>query len=314
LIVYCPDQSITKADILYTKCFTINLMTPKTSLKQLTRKLFSIVSFYSGYCALYEFSKLNYGARILCYHGISDNPTNHYAVSTSDFSKQIKFLADNFEVLTLDQLVARIQKNKPLHPKMIAVSFDDGYQDFYTHAFPILRKYRVSATVFLPVGSMDGDSRYRQILPQGEFLSWNQVRELQQNGVDFGSHGVSHTSLTKLTQQEIQYELEHSKARLEAEINKPIKGFAYPYGTLRDSSEKIGKLIADSGYSWAVTSVSGVIKNKSNPFALRRTVIMSDDGATGFRRALKGALDGWIIMQRGGYYLNKVISFRHSHG
>ena len=114
--------------------------------------------------------------------------------------------------------------------------------------------------------------------------------------------------MTRLTQQEIKYELEYSKARIESELTVPIKGFAYPYGAFKDTDPKIGKRISASGYSWAVTSVSGANDNNTNPFALRRTVIMRDDGFEGFKRALCGALDGWIIMQKGGYYLNKVTS------
>ena len=283
-------------------------MTKAIPLRRLSRQLLSFVTFYSGYCRLSEYFKLNRGTRILCFHGISDTPGNSYAVSASDFSKQMGFLADHYDIVSIDQLVTLIQERKPLPSTMIAVSFDDGYQDFYTCAFPILQRNAISATVFLPTGSIDGISKYSHTLPQAEFLSWDQIRELQQNGIDFGSHTVSHTSVTRLTQHETQDELETSKARIEAEIHMSIKGFAYPYGTLRDTDPKIGKWISNSGYSWAVTSISGVNGNNSNPFALRRTVIMRDDGLAGFKRALKGALDGWIIMQKGGYYLNKVTS------
>jgi len=284
-------------------------VTKAIPLKRFSRQLLSFVSFYSGYCMFSEYLKLNYGARILCFHGISDNPSNQYSVSASDFSIQMRFLADHYDIVPIDQLVRCIQEGKPLSSAMIAVSFDDGYQDFYTHAFPILQRNAIKATVFLPTGSIDGISKYKQVLPQSEFLSWDQIRELQQNGIDFGSHTVSHSSVTRLNQHETQYELEISKERIEAEIHVSIKGFAYPYGTLRDTDPKIGKWISDSGYSWAVTSISGVNGNKSNPFALRRTVIMRDDGVEGFKRALKGALDGWIVMQKGGYYLERITSF-----
>jgi peptidoglycan/xylan/chitin deacetylase (PgdA/CDA1 family) len=282
-------------------------MTKAISLKRLGREMLSIASFYSGYCALSEYLKLNYGARILCFHGISDNPVSQYAVSTSDFSKQMYLLSGNYKIFSIDQLVTYIRERKLLSPTMIAISFDDGYQDFYTHAFPILQQYSIPATVFLPTSFIDKISKYEQVLPQSEFLLWDQIREMQQNGISFGSHTVSHTSLTRLTQQQIQNELEYSKARIESETNVSIKGFAYPYGTFRDTDSKIGNLIANSGYSWAVTSISGINNTKSDLFALRRTVIMRNDGLLGFKRALKGALDGWIVMQKGGYYLDKVI-------
>jgi peptidoglycan/xylan/chitin deacetylase (PgdA/CDA1 family) len=283
-------------------------------LKRISRQLLSFITFYSGYCKFSEFLKLNSGVRILCFHGISDKPGNPYAVSTSDFSRQMGFLAEHYDIVSIDQLVTRVKDGKNLPPTMIAVSFDDGYQDFQKNAFPILQKNAITATVFLPTGSIDGNSKYRQVLPQGEFLSWDQVRELHMKGIDFGSHTVSHSSLTRLTQQETRYELETSKARIEAELHAPIKGFAYPYGTLRDTDPKIGGWISDSGYGWAVTSISGVNGSKSVPFALRRTVIVRDDGMAGFKRALKGALDGWVLMQKAGYYLERVTSMTKKAG
>ena len=288
-------------------------MSKTISFKRLSRKLLSIISFYSGYCAIYGTLKLNHGVRILCFHGVSDNPTNPYAVSTSDFSKQMQYLSENYKIVSLDQLVQKIQNQEPLNFHMVAVSFDDGYEDFYTVAFPILRRYGISATVFLPTGSIDENSQGKQVLPQGEFLSWNQIREMQRNGIDFGSHTVSHTSLIKLPWDEIQRELLESKSRIEAEIGVTFPGFAYPYGTFRDIDVKIGKLIASSGYSWAVTSVSGVNKKGADVFALRRTVVEGDDGLSGFKRSLKGALDGWIVMQRLGYYI-KGKPKHQSHG
>ena len=175
----------------------------------------------------------------------------------------------------------------------------------------LFRSYAIPATVFLPTGLIDSNSKYEKKLPQSEFLTGKQIRKMHQAGIEFGSHSVSHASLTSLTRQETQYELEYSKARLEAELSMSAKGFAYPYGTFRDTDPKIGELIANIGYSWALTSVSGVNREGTNIFALRRTVILREDGLAGFKRALKGALDGWIVMQKCGYYLERMRAIRN---
>jgi peptidoglycan/xylan/chitin deacetylase (PgdA/CDA1 family) len=275
--------------------------------KQIGRQMLSLVSYYSGFCFLRNCLKMGSGARILCYHGISETPKNQFAVSAENFTAQIHFLTDHFRIVSIDHLVALLQNIHSIPPNTIALSIDDGFQDFYSNGFPILRQFAVPATVFIPTGCIDGDSKSltHRKLPQNEFLTWDQIREMSLFGIDFGSHSVSHNSLTQLPHREIQYELEYSKERLESEIGKKINGFAYPYGTFRDIDPKIGELIARTGFSWAVTSISGVNKPGSNRFALRRTMIEDKDGLQGFKRAVSGSLDGWIVFQKMGYYLKK---------
>jgi len=227
-------------------------------------------------------------------------------VSLEDFSWQMNYLVKNFQVISINQMFEMLKDNRTLSKKVIAISFDDGFQDFYTYGFPILRKNNITATVFLPTGSIDASLPYPNKLPQSDFLTWNQIRELHQKGIDFGSHTVSHESLTKLTPQRIKSELENSKTRIETELGVEVRGFAYPYGTFRDIDPSIEGIIASSGYSWAVTSVSGINKQASNPFALRRTVIVGVDSRSGFKRAIMGALDPWVVIQKFGYYVNKI--------
>lgn len=268
-------------------------------LRPFLRHGFSIISFISGACLLAE--KLGRpGVRILCYHGINETPSNDYSISTSDFVAQIEFLKDNYKIISIHQLAILLAEKQSLPPGNIALSFDDGFEDFYRCAFPILMRYNIPATAFIPTGLIDDNSGLgnQKRMPQNEFLSWNQIREMSQSGIDFGSHSVSHNSLPKLSRKEIQYELVYSKARLETELGKRIKGLAFPYGTFRDITHEIEGLIAESGYSWAVTSISGVNKELSNPYELRRTVIQKGDGLTGFKRVVKGSLDGWIVMQK----------------
>lgn len=277
------------------------------SLKQISRKLISFATFYSGICFLSNKLQTNYGARILCYHGISESPNNQYSLSLSEFVLQIEFLKDNYRIISIDQLAALVVDKYPLPSKIMAVSFDDGFKDFYRCAFPILKRYTIPATAFIPTGLIDSNSglRNQTRLPEQEYLSWDQIREMSQSGIDFGSHSVSHKSLPKLSHKEIQYELTHSKARLETELKKPIKGFAFPYGTFKDVTPEITGMISESGFSWAVTCISGVNRPLANPLELRRTVIQEGDGLAGFKRVINGSLDGWILMQKLGYYLQK---------
>jgi len=282
-------------------------MNKNKSLKQISRQLISFITYYSGACFLLDKLYAKNSVRILCYHGVNQSPTNQYSIATSDFASQVKFLKKNYKIISIDQLATLLAENQPIPPKTIAISFDDGFEDFYCCAFPILKRFNIPATSFIPTGFVDDSVGLRNTkkLPQNDFLSWNQIREMSQSGIDFGSHTVSHNSLRKLSRKEIQYELAYSKTRLESELGKPIKGFAFPYGTFRDISPAIEPLIAELGFSWAVTSISGVNKFFSNPYRLHRTVIQKEDQLAGLKRAVKGSLDGWLVMQKLGFIIKK---------
>jgi peptidoglycan/xylan/chitin deacetylase (PgdA/CDA1 family) len=282
-------------------------MSKTFSWKQFIRQLVDLISFYSGYCSFSDLLKFNNGMRILCYHGISEVPTNHYAVSVNEFTMQMDYLVKNNKIVSIDKMVSLFHEINPIQNNTIAVSIDDGYQDFFKYGFPILKKFVIPATVFVPTGFIDDVSKLKKMcrLPQNEYLTWDQIREMGNNGIDFGSHTVSHISLTKLSKREIQFELERSKDRLENELGKSVRGFAYPYGTFRDIDPSIGKLISEIGYSWAVTSISGSNKLGSDNFSLHRTMVERDDGIAGFSRIIKGSLDAWVVMQKCSYYREK---------
>ncbi len=268
-------------------------MSPIISKKHLLRQFFSMAAYYSGSCLL-----TRKGGRILGFHGINASPTNQYAVTAADFEKQMEYLAKHYQVIAVDEMVQRCQHDRDIPKGLVAVTVDDAFEDFYIYAYPVLKRLGIPATVFVPTGPVDREPNSASKLPQKEFLTWEQIREMAQNGIRFGSHTVSHESLTRLTQEEVRYELTHSKVRLEAELGGTVNGFCYPYGTFRDKNGRIEARVAEAGYVWAVTAISGVNKKGMNPFEVRRTVIVREDGLAGFRRVLKGSLDGWIVMQK----------------
>jgi peptidoglycan/xylan/chitin deacetylase (PgdA/CDA1 family) len=280
-------------------------MIQRSTLKRFARRAVSSAAFYSGYCSLAGLLGTGRGARILCYHSISERPANPYAVSTQDFVRQMQFLAQRFTIISVDQLLDLLQAGKSIPPRTVAVTVDDGFKDAYTNAYPILTRFAVPATVFLPVDLIGASpfERTTSKFPQSDFLSWDQVREMSQNGIAFGSHTLTHVSLARLTLQQARYQLESSKARLEAEIGKPVPGFSYPYGTVRDFNLEIEQLVADAGYSWAVTGIHGVNNHKTDLFALRRIKVERDDGMFVFEKAARGSMDPWILVDRLGWFL-----------
>lgn len=271
----------------------------RSFIKRVGRPTVAALAYYSGYCGLAVERNGQPGGRIFSYHGINDAPDNPYAVHSAAFASHMAFLRSRCTVLSVDQIVALLRSGQSLPPRAVAVTIDDGYSDAYSHAFPILRQLTIPATIFLPVGFIDnraGGALDR--MSQAEFLTWEQVREMRLHGIGFGSHTVDHVSLTRVTADVVQDQLARSKDRIEAELGEPVTGFAYPYGTVRDVSPQVERLVAGAGYAWAVTGVSGRNDGRSDLFALRRIKIERGDNLSLVAKAAQGALDPWAAVDR----------------
>lgn len=269
----------------------------RATIKRWGRPVIALLSYYGGYCLLARHASRS---RILSYHGIHDLPSNPYAVSTADFTRHMEYVAQACAVLPLDDLVERLRRVEPVPTCAIAITIDDGYRDVYSHAYPVLRRLGLPATVFLPVNYIDGKrpAQATERMAQSEFVTWEQVCEMSHNGLSFGSHTLDHVSLARISPQEARIQLQHSKSRLEAALGTAVTGFAYPYGTVRDVTPEIERLVAEAGYRWAVTGLSGANRQGADLFALRRIKIERGDDVTLVARAVQGALDPWILADR----------------
>ncbi len=188
-------------------------------------------------------------ASVLMYHHIGGLPDNAdqirigLTVSTEEFESQVKYLAENdYEFMTLGELYKNVEKKKA--PKKIAVlTFDDGYDDNFYEAFPILKKYKARGTFFI-ISSKIGDS---------EYMSEDQVKELSKAGNEIGSHSVNHPSLDRYGGDYLNKELVDSKNTLSDLIGKEVISFCYPAGKYND--ETIAA-VSEAGYKIAVTTHS----------------------------------------------------------
>jgi peptidoglycan/xylan/chitin deacetylase (PgdA/CDA1 family) len=277
-------------------------MISRSDIKQFARSAVSSAFYFSGYCYLTDPLERGGSARIFVYHSVSDSPTNAFAVTTEDFDRQIGYLTEHYSVRSVDAIVALLASGQPVPPRTVAVTIDDGFKDAFTHAFPVLRRYDVPATIFLPTAFI-GTQGASDKLPLSDFMSWDEVREMTRHGVSFGSHTVDHPSLASLSHREAQHQIERSKARLEDELGTEVTGFSYPYGTARDFGTDVAELVKAAGYSWAVSGINGVNNPNTDRFALRRTKVELNDGMQVFRKALKGALDSWSLIDQYGHLI-----------
>ncbi|WP_371371348.1 polysaccharide deacetylase family protein [Sporomusa aerivorans] len=198
---------------------------------------------------------------VLNYHKVD---ALHHALSipSEEFEEQMAYLSRNgFTTITPDALMAYLNHGKALPEKPILITFDDGYLDNFTNAYPIMKKYGFTATIFLVTSLVGHDER---------FMTWDQVRMMQQDGFVFGSHTVSHTPLTKLSREQAMDELVNSRKEIEQQLGSKPKYFAYPTGAYNLPVEE---LVKQAGYRAAFTIRYGQAGTESNPYALERIPI-----------------------------------------
>ena len=151
------------------------------------------------------------GIPILMYHSISDRPAAHRSAyfhtctAPRVFREHLSLLAGNsYKTIGLAEAVRKLEQGTGTAEKLVALTFDDGFADFYTEAFSTLSAFGFTATVFLPTDYI-GDSPRE--FKGTNCLTWSQVRELQRAGVEFGSHTVTHPQLTTLPVVDVRREL-----------------------------------------------------------------------------------------------------------
>jgi peptidoglycan/xylan/chitin deacetylase (PgdA/CDA1 family) len=234
------------------------------------------------------------------YHSISERKEYgihpYYQTTTSPlaFEKQIRFLRrSGFYSVPLKRL-GHCFRNPAGAGRPIGITFDDGYKDFYTQAFPVLKENGFGATVFLPTAYIG-----RQFLGM-DCLSWNEVGELVQNGIEFGSHTVTHPILHVLGDQDLRAELRASKQEIEDRTGAEISLFSYPYAFPQEDREftrRLSRILEECGYRWGVTTRIGRADREQDPYSLKRIPVNDRDDIELMGAKLDGAYDWVYVIQ-----------------
>lgn len=217
-------------------------------------------------------------APIITYHQITaETPPAklEFAVSIDQFKRQMRYLHDNaFTCISIADLLKNSGDDQIFRKKTFALTFDDGYENFYSLVYPILRGYGFTATIFIIT-----DKTYSQNDPKREldkrYLTCEQIRCLQENNFSIGSHTCSHARLPDLPRKEIQRELLQSKIYLERELNQKIEWLAYPHGI---SNSEVQKIAEEVGYQAAF----GGSRGRTNQFDIRRQFCQRNDSLLAF--------------------------------
>jgi len=233
-------------------------------------------------------------AAILTYHHVAvpESPHNaHLYVSPGDFERQIEFLNNRgFQVVPLDRVREALLNRESLPERTVAISFDDGFEDNYTNAFPILKKYGFPATVFSVAGSIPPEGEPGKDGEGGRYLSAKQLRELSREGVAIGSHAVHHKRLATLPMEEALEEITGSKRILEEICEREIRWFSYPFGSY---SRQLADRVREAGYWGAVSVIRDNRLRESQLYWLPRVMVMGDSSLARFRYYFSG-LYHWI--------------------
>jgi peptidoglycan/xylan/chitin deacetylase (PgdA/CDA1 family) len=299
--------------------------------------------------------------RIVAYHRIVAGPWDDFAfdeevisATPEAFDAQMRFAKKNFDVISFRDLEACDREGRPWPKRALIVTFDDGYRDNLTVAFPILRELNLPATIFLATGHIGQAKLFwwdliaycfkhtpltsAQLLPvrrepfplQGcaarraaidavlawaksapdhqrnslveclpellhlkipcdaardMHLSWDEVRQMAAQGIEFGSHTVNHPILNRVDDEHLHFQAFESKATIERELNQPVLTFAYPAGTRDNRNEAAQAIAASCGYRFAVVYDQGV-ESHPDPTLLPRIHVDRDQSLALFRANL----------------------------
>lgn len=220
--------------------------------------------------AIYALYARPAGIPVLNYHQINDHNKSALTVSSLQFAAQMDYLAaSGYHTITVAELADALEKGRPLPEKPVLLTFDDGYQDNYDIAYPILKAHGMKAVIFLIT---DYVSRYPN------YLTWEEVRDMGQNGIEFGSHTLNHVDLTTCTApEELQKQLVNSKAALEWRLDRPVTFLAYPCGS---RNRTVIEALKAAGYQGAFTVDTGIDRPGDNMYELRRIPIFGGNSHT----------------------------------
>jgi peptidoglycan/xylan/chitin deacetylase (PgdA/CDA1 family) len=232
---------------------------------------------------------------VLTYHQVKNPASDYSTVSPAAFREQMEFLKQHYCVARLSEAVKAVSAPGGA-PRLVAITFDDGYQDNATIAAPILHSLGLPACFFVATDMIGSSRPFPHDVIQGkkmqEHMTWQQLRSLVRDGFEIGSHTCGHVDLGSVSIQEAEHELRASRCRLEDELGVRIRLFAFPYGHRRNMRPAT---IAAARREYAVccSAYGGHNTVPVNPGNIRRVVISTGVTFLTFR----ALLEGWPMMR-----------------
>jgi peptidoglycan/xylan/chitin deacetylase (PgdA/CDA1 family) len=225
---------------------------------------------------------------IIYYHriakDINDAGKHGIFVTEKQFEDHLKYLKnEDYKTVTFEEAL-QIKKNCT-PGKYVIIMFDDGYEDNYTLAFPLLKKHGFTAIIFLVAQYEFNFWDERSNEPKLKMMNQEQIREMMKYGIEFGSHTLTHADLSKISFDDAKKELAESKKVLEAKLGIEVSTFAYPYGNCNETVKQLGK---EAGYKFVFATDKGPLGLHEDLFQIRRIGIFPNTAVWGLSRKIKG--------------------------
>jgi len=257
----------------------------------LFKRILKVVGiFVVGIIVVLRFTTLciidKYTVPIMMYHSVNtvkhpESPT----VTPDYFQYHMDFLEENgYDVISLEDLTAGVKGEKKLSRKSVVITFDDGFEDNYTSAFSVLKKYQFPATIFVPSGKIGEPGR----------LKWPQLREMIKNNIEIGSHGHKELYLPDLSHARQYEEIVKSENILEEKLGVQVKSLSYPIGGF---SKDIKRMVIESGYKAACATNRGYDPRNKDVYELNRIRFGNADKSN---MILRAKLSGYYNIFRKG--------------
>ena len=238
-------------------------------MKTLAKNLFWIMFIgltvwpLPGKALLGQKNKQDGSAVVLIYHRFGDQRYPSTNVRKAQFEDQIKILAEGeYQFPNPLEFAARIARGRAPSDLSILVTIDDAYRSVLEFAWPILKSQGIPLTLFIATDPVDGG--------QPGYLNWDEIRELERQGVVIGHHGAAHGHMTEMSIREALKDIRRASHRFKAELGHVPRLFAYPYG---EYSPDLARAVRRLGFGVAFAQYSGPISKGSVAFSLPRFAI-----------------------------------------
>jgi peptidoglycan/xylan/chitin deacetylase (PgdA/CDA1 family) len=217
------------------------------------------------------------------YHSVGDPTDDPYRITVTPgrLARQLRWLRRRgLRGVGVRELLAARARGEGRG--LVGLTFDDGYADFVTAALPLLHRHGCGATLFVLPGRLGGDNAWDPLGPRKPLLGADGIRRAAAEGVEIGSHGLTHVDLTRADDLTLKSEVAESRALLQELTGAPVDGFCYPYGTV---DARALAAVREAGYAYACAIDPGAL---TGPHALPRLHIGQQD--TAWRLYLKHRL------------------------
>lgn len=211
---------------------------------------------------------------VLLYHRVSDGVRDNLTVGVEQFDRQMALVKKHCQCISLEELISNQHLGRKTDKPLVCITFDDGYEDNFLFAAPILLKHGLPAAFFVSTGIVGTNRSFPHDVRRGNEgipnMSWDQIKAMRRHGFTIGSHSVTHIDCAAEPEDVVRLELNQSISDLKRELGLESVIFAYPYGGSSNMTAARLRLVREAGYVGCLSAYGGINKGTVDPFNVLR--------------------------------------------